>query len=82
LFVYAPTSFGWRGLLLQGSTVNGRPLVENGVVHEDARAEYLSTFRPYNWVGVFLVSVWIYLVFLMIVGFGYSYFWSASTILY
>src|SRR5262249_3389291 len=30
----------------------------------------------------FFVSIWIYLVFLMVIGFGYSYFWSAATIIY
>jgi hypothetical protein len=33
-------------------------------------------------VGAGLVAIWLYLVFLLIVGFGYSYFWSASTIIY
>jgi hypothetical protein len=83
LFVYAPTSFGWRELLLQGGTVEGgQTLVDNGVILESARSDYIATFTWYNKIGLFLVSVWIYLVFLMIVGFGYSYFWSASTIMY
>ncbi len=82
LFVYAPTSFGWRELLLQGGTVEGQALVTNGVINETARSTYSSSFRWWNWIGVFLVSVWIYLVFLMIDGFGYSYFWSAGTIMY
>ena len=29
-----------------------------------------------------MVALWLGLVFLMVVGFGYSYFWSASTIIY
>ena len=37
---------------------------------------------PWNYIGAFLVSVWLYVLFLMVVGFGYSYFWSASTIIY
>src|SRR5262249_34249807 len=34
------------------------------------------------YIGAFLVAVWLYVIFLMIVGFGYSFFWSASTIIY
>ncbi len=71
LFVYAPTSFGWRDLLLQGSTVGVNP---------DAYVR--DHFHGWNYIGSFLVAVWLYVVFLMIVGFGYSFFWSASTIIY
>jgi hypothetical protein len=67
LFVYAPTSFGWRDLLLQGSSV------------ATTQGENLSW---YNYIGAALVSIWLYLLFLMVIGFGYSYFWSASTIIY
>ncbi len=38
--------------------------------------------RPWNYIGAVLVSVWLYLLFLLIVGFGYSYFWTASSIIY
>jgi len=79
LFVYAPTSFGWRDLLLQGSTVAGT----SGVPTDQAVQDYVNNnFRGWNYIGAFLVACWLYLVFLMIVGFGYSYFWSASTIIY
>jgi hypothetical protein len=72
LFIYSPTSFGWRELLIQGSTVvdpNGNPLPGN-------------TLNWWNHMGAGMVAFWLYLAFLMIVGFGYSYFWSASTIIY
>src|SRR5262249_14133271 len=36
----------------------------------------------YNKVGAVMVAFWLYVVFLMVIGFGYSYFWSASTIIY
>jgi hypothetical protein len=78
LFVYAPTSFGWRQLLLQGS-----PAVDAAGAIDAARyAEYLNGFTWYNKVGAGLVACWLYLIFLAIIGFGYSYFWSASTIIY
>lgn len=74
LFVYAPTSFGWRDLLLQGSTVAGYPGGADAYVNQQ--------FHGWNYIGAFLVACWLYLVFLMIVGFGYSFFWTASTIIY
>jgi hypothetical protein len=62
MFIWAPTSFGWRELLLQGE--------EPVLAHS------------WNYIGASLVALWLGLVFLMIIGFGYSYFWSASTIIY
>jgi hypothetical protein len=95
LFVYAPTSFDWRTLLLSDATVHGRKLVENGEINEDAYTDYLRYPRAegsryegddaLNWwnkVGAFLVAIWLGIVFLLMLGFGYSYFWSASTIIY
>jgi hypothetical protein len=70
LFIWAPTSFGWRALLLQGSPV--------AAVNEPA----VTLTHWWNYVGPFCIAVWLGLVFLMIVGFGYSFFWSASTIIY
>jgi hypothetical protein len=73
LCIYAPTSFGWRDLLLAGGneviTASGEP------VHRDE-------WYLYNKIGAGMVAFWLYLVFLMVVGFGYSYFWTASTIIY
>jgi hypothetical protein len=80
LFIYAPTSYGWRDLLLQGSPVAGR----NEVVSQLAIDEYTQRpeFHGWNYIGPTLVAFWLYLVFLMMIGFGYSYFWSMSTIIY
>jgi hypothetical protein len=84
LFVYAPTSFGWRNLLLEGAqTPNGAAVVEdNGEINPDALAAYEGTYKWYNWVGAFLASVWVQVLFLLVLGFGYSYFWTASTFIY
>jgi hypothetical protein len=73
LFVYAPTSFGWRELLLEGSDAQ-----INGVVKQ----EYLDSMKAYNKIGAGMVAGWLFLFFLLILGFGYSYFWSAGTIIY
>jgi len=88
LFAYAPTSFGWRDLLLQGSPhVRSRPeiLPSGNVVAAyelDENSTYTKEISWNNRIGAFLVSVWLYLFFLLIVGFGYSYFWTAATIIY
>lgn len=82
LFVYAPKSFGWRTLLLEGTTVDGDPIVKQGQIDSRVYDKYLGTFQWYNHVGAGLVTVWVLLFFLLILGFGYSYFWSASTIIY
>ncbi len=93
LFVWAPTSFEWRDLLLMGYKVEGEDVWKNGRP-TDAYAKLMNDkpvtneenkwqqMKGYNYVGTFIVSVWLYLFFLMILGFGYSYFWSASTIIY
>ena len=93
LFVYAPTSFGWRPLLLKGAVVDGEKVVDaDGQINADGLRQVgrperagLQRRRP---VGVVepawapLVAFWLGLVFLLILGFSYSYFWSASTIIY
>lgn len=114
LFVYAPTSFGWRELLLEGARVRLNeeqakdPLLANlnGASVVTGRSEgassagqvgglsrysrintaaydaYLKTLSPWNRAGATLVAFWLGLAFLLVLGFGYSYFWTASTIIY
>ncbi len=92
LFVYAPESFGWRELLLQGTYVEGQPLVEGGAINPTAYNKLTGNDPDYNgrermtWynhVGAVLVSViWVGLIFMLVLAFGYSYFWSASSIIY
>jgi hypothetical protein len=94
LFAYAPESFGWRTLLLQGATVEGQQVVENGEIQEGPYKKLVGDdpnypkgskdrMTIYNQGGAAVVSVvWIGLIFMLVVGFGYSYFWSASTIIY
>ncbi len=90
LFAYAPTSFGWRTLLLQDAVVHGQKVVDNGEINRQAWEDYVGRtdyngedkLSGVNRVGAFLVAIWLALVFLLMLGFGYSYFWSASTIIY
>jgi hypothetical protein len=90
LFVHAPDSFGWRTLLLEGATFDGQKIVENGQINQGLYDKYVGNTSSdskdrmswWNHVGAFMVAFWLGLIFLLVVGFGYSYFWSASTIIY
>ncbi len=112
LFIYTPTSFGWRELLLEGTQVrapedakddlkkfNGaevvasrstHPVAPGGVggisrynrINPDAYNAYVRTLNWWNKLGAVLVGFWLGLVFLGVLGFGYAYFWVASTIIY
>lgn len=78
LFIYAPESFGWKELLLRDSRAQLDPVTKQ--IPEKYFKE--TEFHWWNYVAAFMVAFWLYLLFLMVVGFGYSYFWSASTIIY
>ncbi len=107
LFIYTPTSFGWREVLmtnspaedwvrlqseidrlrrrgLDESAINAVLLAknENRQSAEQRHKEYLDSFLLYNHLGAIMVSFWITLVFLMVLGFGYSFFWTAATMIY
>jgi hypothetical protein len=86
LFVFAPTSYGWRDLLLYNQPETETvPVVHNsGTVGQELTLSktYRDSMTWHNYVGAILVSIWIYILFLMVVGFGYSYFWCAGTIIY
>src|SRR5262249_17612029 len=91
LFAYAPASYEWQTLLLQGAKVDNQLVVEHGRINQAALNKFTGRDRAYSgsdqmtWYnkwGAFLVMLWLYLFFLLILGFGYSYFWSASTIVY
>jgi len=81
LFVYAPQSFGWRTLLLQDDTHN--LVTKAGTINDTSYDAYVASMKWYNTFGAVLVSVvWVGAVFMLVLGFGYSYFWSASSIIY
>ena len=91
LFVYAPTSFGWRPLLLKGAVVNGEQVVDaDGRINQAAYDDWIGAtdyngpdrLQWWNQIGAVLVAIWLGAFFLLILGFSYSYFWSASTIVY
>src|SRR5262249_13646975 len=81
LFVYAPESFEWRRLLLQDESLH--LINAEGQIDADALKAYKESFSWWNTVGAVLVSiVWVGLIFMLVLGFAYSYFWSAGSIIY
>ncbi len=84
LFIYAPESFGWRALLMQGATVDKIPVVRDGQIDPPVYHLYTAAagFHWWNYVAAGLMAFWLGLVFLLVFGFGYSYFWSAGTLIY
>jgi len=56
--------------------------VVDGRVDPAQLAKFKQTFAWWNHAGAFLASGWLYLALLLVLGFGYSFFWSASTALY
>lgn len=82
LFNYAPTSFEWRDLLIRD---NRQHVEAPNAAHPDSyefSEDYLKHLSVPNKIGAVLVGVWVGLFFLLVVGFGYSYFWTASTLIY
>jgi hypothetical protein len=92
LFVAAPDSFGWRELFLKGSpieveakprvTESGRKVVDYDYTKPAEAEAYRQSYRWWNWVGTAMVTFWLVLVFLLMLGFSYSFYWSAATVIY
>lgn len=93
LFADAPESFGWRQLLVAGSPLTTTEKVvpdpETGrrrYVYTEVDPTLAKQYRDNMWtvekVGAAMASFWLVLVLLLVIGFSYSYFWSAATIIY
>jgi hypothetical protein len=93
LFILAPQSFGWRELMLKDSPYavheevtirepSKRKVVEYKPNNPDADKQGRGDFWWYNTIGAGLVGLWLGLFFLMMLGFTYSFFWSAATVIY
>lgn len=86
LMIYTPTSFGWRELLLQDKPelagVYDPATKQFVVLNPEQNNEYLSGYYFSNKLAAALVSTWVTLLFMLTIGFSYSYFWTASTLIY
>jgi hypothetical protein len=83
LFAYAPESLGWKELMLKGSPMavrqNGTQVVE---VSETSAKEYRDSMTWGNHAAAGMASFWMVVLFLLMIGFSYSYFWTAYTMVY
>lgn len=80
LFVYTPTSFGWRQLMLEGTDI---AINDDGTWRNPEQAEkYMASYWKYNHVGAGMVAFWVTVIFLLMLGFTYSYYWTASSMIY
>lgn len=80
LFIYSPESLGWRKLLLEGSPA---AIGDDGEPRDvDDNKKYMDNYGWYNYAGAGMTSFWVNLMFLMVIGFSYSYFWTASSQIY
>jgi hypothetical protein len=93
LFVYAPETFGWKEMLLKGSPIEvkaaeatdkdtGRKTVEYVPANPETYQRYRADYTWWNTIGAGLTTFWMVIVLLLVIGFSYSYFWSASTLIY
>jgi hypothetical protein len=74
LFIYAPESFGWRSLLLSENPATNTP---------EALKSYVESLYFNNKLAAFFVGgLLLHVLFLFVLGFAYSYFWVASTVIY
>jgi len=76
LYIHAPKSFGWRELLV--SVPDLKPEASKAA-HDEYMKENVSTVNPF---ASYLIAIWTTLAFMFVIGFGYSYFYTAGTMLY
>src|SRR5262249_5375934 len=98
LFIYTPTSFGWRELMLKGSPLEITPdeskagrLADGSKVspidgfwytNPKAATDYMQSFYYSNYFGAGMVAFWMTLLFMMMLGFSYSFFWPKASMIY
>lgn len=76
LFIYAPESYDWHNLLVDRPELKSYAAAD---VHAAYKSENLAW---YNYISATLVGLWTTLILLFVVGYGYSYFFTASTMIY
>ena len=77
----------WTGMDRDGKETNDpskaiRQVMVHKPVNPDAYAANKNEFWWYNSWGAGIVCFWLTLAFLMMLGFSYSFFWSAATMIY
>ena len=62
--------------------VSVRPRVLYEPVNPAVSKQYLDDMRVHNNIGGWLVTFWLVVALLFVIGFSYSYFWTAATVVY
>jgi hypothetical protein len=87
LFMHAPESLGWKQLLLHGTDLELK-VEKDGHAYKlvdknPAEAErYRKTLAWYNHAGAYFTTFWLSVLFMFMLGFSYSFFWSAMAVVY
>lgn len=76
LFMSTPKTFGWRDLLVD------RPELKSTATVEVRDAYLRDHVTAGNYLSSSLIGLWTTLVLLFVIGFGYSYFFTAGTMIY
>lgn len=93
LFIYAPESFGWKEFFLKGTDMQLKAMPFKDpdtdrmvMLYQPANPKDSEKYRSNIWgvekAGAALVTLWLTLGFLLMLGFSYSFFWTASTMIY
>ena len=92
LFAYAPESFGWQELFLRGTEIakvrkpimleDGRTVMHYTDANPVEAGRYMNSYSVSNKVGAAMVTFWLCLAFMLMLGFSYSFFWTAVTMIY
>jgi len=93
LFQYTPETFGWKELMLKGGPLElretsrkdeftGRTVRTYEYANKPIAENYNRGTYVYGRIGAGMASFWMVLLLLAMIGFSYSYFWSASTMIY
>ena len=67
---------------VKGQVRSNRVVVVYRPVNEALATENRQAYWWYNSLGAGIVCFWLTVLFLMMVGFSYSFFWSAATVIY
>jgi hypothetical protein len=95
LFIYTPKSYHWRDLLVKGTPAEitvgyNAPTSEKlkegydkaFPVLKSEHDRYISELAWNRHAGAGMVAFWVTLIFLIMLGFSYSYYWTAAAMIY
>jgi hypothetical protein len=76
LFAHAPTTYQWRDMLVD------QPALRTSTPTEVRDQFFGENFGWWNTISARLVQMWLILFVMLVVGYGYSYFFTAGTVIY